>query len=67
MFMSAFYKVLGVRATNFLINQSIGSLFTSGESIQSLVADIKALEQNNIHGLAGYAVEGLHQYDDEKI
>ena len=33
MMLSAFYKVLGVRATNFLINKTIASLFTSGESI----------------------------------
>ena len=29
--------------------------------------DIKSLEQSNIHALAGYAVEGLHRYDDTKI
>lgn len=61
------YKVLGVRPTNFCINKSVGSLFTSGESIQTLVEDIQSLEKNNIYGLAGYVVEGLHTYDDAKI
>lgn len=31
--MNIAYKILGVRATNFVINQSVGSLFTSGETI----------------------------------
>lgn len=66
-FLNGFYKLLGVRLTNFMINKSIGSLFTSGESIQTLVEDIKNLEKNNIYGLAGYVVEGLHVYDDGKI
>lgn len=65
--MTACYKTLGVRATNLLVNKTIGSLFTSGESIQSLITDIQELEKNNIHALAGYAVEGLHRFDDAKI
>lgn len=31
--MNLCYKILGVRITNFAINKSVGSLFTSGESI----------------------------------
>jgi len=65
--LQGFYKVLGVRPTNFAINQSIGSLFTSGESIQSLVQDISDLEKSNIYGIAMYVVEGLPTYDDKKI
>jgi len=61
------YKTMGVRLTNFCINSTVGSLFTSGESIKSLVKDIQDLEQHNIYGLSGYVVEGLHTYDDEKI
>lgn len=62
--MNVFYKVLGVRFTNFMINKSVGSLFTAGESIQTLVEDIKALEKHNVYGIANYVVEGLDVYDD---
>jgi hypothetical protein len=65
--LNAFYKIIGVRLTNFCINQSIGSLFTSGESIKSLVEDITNLEKDNIYGIAMYVVEGLPTYDDAKI
>lgn len=61
------YKLMGVRLTNFCINQSIGSLFTSGESIQTLVEDINNLEKNNIYGIAMYVVEGLDTYNDKKM
>lgn len=57
--MTLAYKSFGIRATNFVINKSVGSLFTSGETIQTLVQDIAALEKHNIHGIANYVVEGL--------
>ena len=31
--MNLSYKVLGIRLTNFAINKSVGSLFTSGENL----------------------------------
>lgn len=65
--MNLAYKSLGVRATNFVINKSVGSLFTSGETIQTLVQDIAALEKHNIHGIANYVVEGLAEMDEPLI
>ena len=38
--MKVLYKVFGVKFANMLINKSAGEVFTSGESIGSLVADI---------------------------
>ena len=35
--MNIAYKIFGIRLTNFAINKSVGSLFTSGETIQTLV------------------------------
>jgi len=35
--MNIAYKILGIRLTNFAINNTVGSLFTSGETIQTLV------------------------------
>ena len=39
----AFYNVLGVRFTNFLVSAAIGSLFTSGTTYQHLAADAAEL------------------------
>ena len=65
--MNLFYKILGVRFTNLMINSSVGSLFTSGESITSLIKDLEALEKNNIYGIANYVVEGIDVYDDAYV
>lgn len=62
--MNLAYMTLGIRATNFAINKSVGSLFTSGESIQTLVEDIAVLEKNNVYGVANYVVEGLAEMDE---
>lgn len=65
--MNLAYKGFGIRATNFVINKSVGSLFTSGETIQTLVQDIAAFEKHNIHGIANYVVEGLAEMDEPLI
>ena len=65
--MNLCYKVLGVRFTNFAINKSVGSLFTSGENLQTLIQDIRSLEKDNIFGIANYVVEGLETMDDDYV
>lgn len=65
--MNFFYKVFGVRFTNFLINKSAGAIFTSGASIQTLLKDIEVLEKKKVHGVGNYVVEGLHEMDEAKI
>jgi hypothetical protein len=64
--MNMAYKTLGITLTNFAINRSVGSLFTSGETIQTLVQDMTSLEKNNIGGIANYVVEGI-PFQDEKL
>jgi len=61
------YRVLGRTLTNFLINSTAGTIFTSGETVSTLVADIKSLEARGILGVANYVVEGLHEMDDAVI
>ena len=34
------YKILGIPPTNLVINTSVGDLFTSGETLNSLKKDI---------------------------
>jgi len=65
--MNLFYKIAGVRFTNFMINSSVGSLFTSGESISSLIKDLESLEKSNVYGIANYVVEGIDVYDDAYV
>lgn len=61
------YKVLGKPVTNFAINNSIGDLFTSGETIDSLLKDIANYEKRSISSIANYAAEGLSSMDDNII
>ena len=61
------YRVLGIRPTNFTINNSVGTLFTSGETLSTLLSDMAELRKQNIQSIANYAVEGLMTHDEDKI
>jgi hypothetical protein len=61
------YRVLGIRPTNFCINNSVGDLFTSGETMDTLVSDVKDLREKNIRSLVSFAVEGIHEHDEARI
>lgn len=61
------YRLMGRTLTNLLINSTAGSIFTSGETLDTLLQDIKKLESRNIHGVANYVVEGLHEMDEAVI
>lgn len=65
--MTLAYRLLGRTLTNFLINSTAGKVFTSGETLQTLAADIEQLEKRNIGGVANYVVEGLHEMNDSVI
>jgi len=65
--MNLSYKLLGIRLTNFAINKSVGSLFTAGETIESLVEDIAELEKRNISAIGNYVVEGMAEMDEVAI
>ena len=61
------YKILGTKLTNIAINNSVASLFTSGESTYSLVKDINSFEKQNIFSIGAFIVEGLPKMDEPKI
>lgn len=61
------YKIFGIKLTNFAIKNSVASIFTSGETIQTLKYDVMKHEKKNIGGIAGYVVEGLPSMDYAKI
>lgn len=60
------YRVLGIPPTNLMINTSVGDLFTSGETLQTLKKDIRDHKENNIQSMACYQFEGLETYDEER-
>ena len=62
-----FYKVMGKKLTNAIINNSVGDLFTSGETIESLKKDIAFLKTRDVGGIANYVVEGLSTMNDKFI
>lgn len=64
---NVFYKIFGIKFTNFLINKSVANLFTSGESLQTLLTDMKVFENKKINCISSYAVEGLPTFDKSKI
>lgn len=64
---NVFYKIFGIKFTNFLINKSVANLFTSGESLQTLLTDMKVFENKKINCISSYAVEGLPIFDKSKI
>lgn len=61
------YRFMGRSLTNLLINKSAGSVFTSGETLDTLIEDIKQLEKKNIGGVGNYVVEGLHEMNESVI
>lgn len=65
--MNMMYKITGTKMTNFLVNKTAGEVFTSGETIQTLINDIDSLEKRNIGGVANYVAEGLHVMDEAVI
>jgi hypothetical protein len=61
------YRVMGIRPTNWCINNSVGDLFTSGETMDTLVKDVKGLREKNIRSLVSFAVEGMPEHDEALI
>ena len=65
--MNLCYKIFGVKMTNFMINNSVASIFTSGETLQTLKKDREALESTNVFGIGNYVAEGLPVMDEQKV
>ena len=61
------YRLFGVRLTNAIIEQTAGTIFTGGVTLDDLKKDIASLEQRNIGSIACYVVEGLRKIDNSKL
>ena len=42
--MNVSYKIFGIKASNFLIDKTFGAVYTSGQSIETLLRDIDVHE-----------------------
>ena len=65
--MNLAYKLMGVSLTNLLIEQTAGSIFTGGVTLQDLRNDIQTLQSRGIGGIGCYVVEGLRKVENEKL
>ena len=65
--MKTLYKIIGTQVANVLINKTAGQIFTSGETIDSLLEDIREFERKGIYGAANYVAEGLHDMNEQQI
>jgi len=65
--MNLTFKLLGQRASSILVNQTAGSVFTSGENEFSLVKDIRKFKERKVGGIGNYVVEGMHKYNDALV
>ena len=61
MFLS--YKLIGVTATNFIINSTVGEIFTAGETIQSYLEDRERFSQKNITAVGHFTAESMKHMD----
>jgi len=53
--------------TDYVVKRSVGSVFTSGESIYTLMKNIEELEKRNIGSLVACAHKNLDKMDEPKI
>jgi len=58
------YRLLGVKTTNRMFNSTMG-VFTSGETLQTLMKEVQIWNKLNINVMAGYVVEGIKDNDDK--
>lgn len=62
-----FYRLMGVKLTNALIEKTAGSIFTGGVTLQDLVQDTYQLQDRQVGGIGCYVVEGLRQVDNPTL
>jgi hypothetical protein len=65
--MNLSYKLLGIKLTNFMINKTAGDIFTAGETIETLKADIEMHRERNIGGIGNLVVEGSPTATDKFV
>lgn len=64
---SAAYKVLGTKLTNYAIESTAASVFTGGVTVADLSGAADELEQRGIGTIGCYVVEGIRDAQNEKL
>ena len=65
--MRASYKLLGTKLTNMTIEQTCGSIFTGGVTLEDLLRNQVELEKQNIGTIGMNVVEGLREISEQKL
>lgn len=64
---SAAYKVLGKRLTNFAIENTAASVFTGGVTIADIKRNTMELEQRGVGTIGCYVVEGVRAAENSSL
>jgi len=64
---SAAYKILGTKLTNFAIENTAASVFTGGVTTSDLMVNEKELEKRNIGTIGCYVVEGVRDAKNQLL
>ena len=61
---SASYKLLGTKLTNFVIENTAASVFTGGVTVKDLAGAADELEERGIGTIGCYVVEGVRDAEN---
>lgn len=61
------YKLLGTSLTNYAIEQTCGSIFTGGVTLDDLLKEQAKLEAQNVGTIGMSVVEGLREVSEQKL
>lgn len=65
--MSMSYRMFGIRLTNAVIENTAGSIFTGGVSVDDLVKDMDVLAERNVGSISMMVAEGLTNADEKTL
>jgi len=65
--MSLSYRLFGIKLTNALIENTAGSIFTGGVTVDDLVKDMDVLADRNVGSISMMVAEGLTNADEKTL
>ena len=64
---SASYKLLGTKLTNYVIESTAASVFTGGVTVQDLSKSTEELRERGVGTIGCYVVEGVRDAQNAKL
>lgn len=61
------YRIFGIRATNYMVEQTGGSVFTGGTGLSSLKTVSHTFRDKGIGTIACYVVEGVRKVENSTL